>query len=266
MTELFQVRELTLQTLPMATLRALPSPYAPSCASARDAALRLAGSFGVTGELEEEGAFFRVRGDGGALEIARPGGAFRYWASNVQAHRLSRLEVSDERAITLAETFLAHHGLLEEGATFCGVERSMVSVGTDDTLEPAQMPVAVHVDYGFSALGLQMIGPGARMRVTVTGKGRISQLHRAFRPFAIAAWKEPLPVEAALTQFRQHPCFSDLDADSDRIVVERVFPAYYAASPRNAQVLLAPEYVFRGYISTPDLPRFAFIKRIAAVA
>jgi hypothetical protein len=265
MTELFQVRELTPQTLPVATLRALPSPYAAHGVASRQAALRLGATFGVTGELHEEPALFRLRGEGGTLEIARPSGGFRFWAANAQAHRLARVEVSDERAVTLAETFLARHGLLDDAMGLCSVERSSVSVGTDDTVEPTQMPVAVFVDYGFSALGFEVIGPGAKMRVTITGKGHVTQLHRSFRPYEIAAWKDPLPVETALARFRQHPCFSDLDADTDRVVIERVFPAYYAASPRQAQVLLAPEYVFRGHVSTPTVPRFAFLKRLPAI-
>lgn len=265
MAELFQVRELVAQTLPLATLRALPSPYAGDLAASRAAAVRLAGTFGVVGPLEEDGTFFRLRGDGGTVEIARPGGGFRFWAANVQTHRLSRVEVSDERAVTVAETFLASHGLLDDELRLCSVERSAVSVGTDDTLEPTRMPVAVHVDYGFSALGFEMLGPGAKMRVTVTGKGQVTQLHRSFRPYEIAAWKDPLPIEVAVARFQQHPCFSDLDPSTDRVVVERVFPAYYAASPRQAQVLLAPEYFFRGHVSTPDVPRFAFTKRIPAV-
>ena len=265
MPALFEFREVVEHTLPVPILRTLRSAYAVDTPGAVRAARALAQRFGVTGDVEEDRTHLRVRGPEGELEIRRLSGGFRFREAEPPSLVRRTVDLDDDRAIALADTFLAGHGLRDVSTYFAGIERTRLACGDDDAPDSAHGTVAVHVDYAFSALGLEMVGPGARMRATLTRPDRVTELHRCFRTYELAGWKTPLPVEAALARFQADPCFSDLRPGDDSVVVERVFPGYYVAGSRPDQTLLVPAYVFRGYVSTPDVPRFGFTKPTVAV-
>ena len=227
---------------------------------------RLQAAFSMKASLEEAGPFYLARDRRSVLEVFQASDSVR-WSllePDLEGRRGEFAAPSEAQAMRTADAFLAAAGL-DGGARSSGVSTVEMGTSRGAKAEPEFRTTALQVNYRYSLEGLPVFGPGAKAQVTVGAKGRVGMAYRF--------WREPKMVDAlptvepgeAMQRLNSHAMFAELSERTARVTIESVDFGYFAMPPMDVQGHLLPVYLFRGVISTPDLERYEFTKRVIGV-
>jgi hypothetical protein len=227
---------------------------------------RIASALGTTGEPRRAGQFTIVRGRRSVLEIYRASDSLRWGLQSFdrEDRRVSDPPPDAAEALEIAGSFIDRAGLADPRASFHSLGRSEVVQAERDGTETARV-TAVHVNYRFELAGLPVLGPGAKMQVSIDGRRRVVEAYRFWREPVEAEPMAAIPAELAAEVLAADAMFADLDDESARVTIDHVELGYHAFPPMDRQGTLLPVYAFSGVISTRFLERYEFTRRALAV-
>lgn len=265
MADLFEFPKLEGERREMAMFRT-PAPRR----SGKDA-VETARRFGLAAEPEDLGVYLLFRDETATLELFAASDSLRYsrWPGQQEEGKDGVRPPEPDAAAELARRVLDEHGLGDESARRASVTPLEVSRIERDGREPAGKPetrtVAVHVNYAFELDGLPVLGPGAKIQVTLGHEGELLECLRFWRrPEQLDAMPVIEPAEA-VKRLRRDPAYASLKPDGAKVVFHEATLAYLALPPRELQGYLLPVYAYRGTVSTRELERWEHTRYVVAV-
>lgn len=128
-------------------------------------------------------------------------------------------------------------------------------------------PVAtgVTVSFGYALGDLPVVGPGARIRVSYTGGGKLAEFARFWREPELAGEVRTVHPLRAVDRFASDGRFADVDKGGLSVEVDDFRLALYAAGPSAFQRFLVPVYEVRGRVRGGELEQDVFDVYVAAV-
>jgi hypothetical protein len=232
-----------------------------------DDLMRRGRDFGVEGQFQDLGSRIFIRSPSSFLEVFIASDSIR-WGTLLQESEGERnggsLPVGD-RALDLAEAFLERFNLQEESAAVRSVTFTQMSRMDRDDSEPSSRAVATHVNYGFTLDGLPIVGPGAKMQVTLGPNEQVAEAYKFWRRPIKARMIEIIDEIAAQEVLRQDEAYVDLRDGEASVILHRCQLSYFGLPPREFQGYLIPVYAFTGTVSTPELERYDFTRYVVAV-
>jgi hypothetical protein len=231
------------------------------------AAAALAAKFGLTGEVRDAGSSFMASDRRGSLEVFHASDSLRWSTLHLQKSEDEKIAAlpDDKAAIKIAGEFLKERGISLANAKIKNVTRSELSRLQPRAKEPEVKTVAVHVNYGYALEGLPVLGPGAKMQVTIGAGSKVVECYRFWRGSKEVGERELISSQTVLELLRRDPMFRQLREGEARVAFSRVRLGYFALPPREYQRMLIPVYAFDGTISTRELERFDFVRYAVAV-
>lgn len=236
---------------------------------AKDLARRLRAarrSFGVEGDMRTEGARLVLRSGSASLEIYRASDSL-WWTDHALAYQEEPRkgdQLPDEgKARKLAVALLERHGL---DASLAKVE-SVTYVEADTQrgeAKPRSERTAIDVNYTFSLEKYPVMGPGAKIKVSLAGDGTPAQLIYFWRTPTKASAAPAISATVALERFMRDPSFFRLRNKEALVEVKKVTLGYYAMSPTDFQRLYVPVWAIDASCMTREL-RYDFRNYVVAV-
>lgn len=124
---------------------------------------------------------------------------------------------------------------------------------------------AVNVNFSFDMDGISVVGPGAKIQVSLCDRDLVSQVHYFWRDARMTDEIDTILPDAALEKFMKDPRFIRLDERSSSVKIHDMNLNYFAMPPFEFQRFLIPVYTIRGTVSTKYLERYDFTTHIVAV-
>lgn len=223
-------------------------------------------SFELEGTPVTEGARLVLRTDQVSLELY--GASDSLWWTD---HRLAYQErivskgglPDDGRAKKLAAALLKRHGLDAGLASVSSVTFVEADAQIGDS-KPRTSRTAVDVNYRFQLGKHPVMGPGAKIKITLVGEGTPAQIVYFWRVPAKAADANAISATTALERFMRDPAFFHLRNKEATVTVHDVTFGYYAMSPTDFQRLYVPVWAIDATSQTREL-RYDFRRYVVAV-
>lgn len=245
------------------TMFSTPPPWKRDAQQARGLAHRL----GISGEVEDHGTTLVVRDEAGALEL--------FMASDsLRVTRWPRGGSEADGDIDLPEPSAAMskgRGLLEElELAVDGLDAPSIAyseLARKDRRSGREMSgsVALHLNHGFRLDELPVVGPGAKVQITLGHGGALLGAYRFWRKPRPGRTAGIISAEVAMDRLCRDGAYAQLDAKTARVVIHDVRLAYYGLPPRELQESLIPVYVFDGTVTTRQFPRYDFTRYVVAM-
>ncbi len=225
----------------------------------------LSARLGVRGDAKDEGVWFVVRDGKSTLEIYQASHSLRLQRDEFDAEARKPIEgkLDRERAIAVAQRFHEMVASQQSRPEVHSVSELEVQIATREKPAPRQSVVGLQVNLRYVVDGLPLVGPGAKAQVTVGRDGEIGQAYRFWREFKQEARVASVQAGRALERFAATPLIASLP-ESASVEVTSIQLGLLCLPPSEAQGVLVPAYVVRGEISTELLPRYQFVRYVAA--
>ena len=231
-------------------------------------ARRWAEIFDVHGEIADLGQSFVIRDEQGDLEVFHASDSL-WWADVPAMNREPDGPVNlpcEEEAIDIANTFLQEHELFDDRCRVDTITYATAGEVVSEHTEPELYRIAMRVNYTFTLDGLPVMGPGARIGVTIGGDNKVIDLFKF--------WREPvqdrvfplLNPEAAARLLQKDAAFAQLKEDEARVIYNRFQLGYYALPCMEWQPFLGPVYQFSGIAHTPARKEIPFSRHVIAIS
>jgi hypothetical protein len=226
----------------------------------REAIADLSRQFRLDGEPRDAGAWSIVRDERGVLEIYQNSHSFRFERLDIDGEgRHGTVEgLSHEKAIDIANGFVAENAAREAGVGEPAVTELEVLVAERDSSEPRRLLAGLQISYRYTIEGFDLMGPGAKTQVTIGPDTQIAVAYRFWRDVRIVDSVATVAADAAAERFSASELFADLDDKGARCEITGVRFGYLTRPPTEAQGTILPAYEFRGVLSTEALPRYEF--------
>lgn len=233
-----------------------------------DAAARLARELGVEGEVTDRGSRLVVAGDRSTLEVFLASDSVRLMGPAIGGDDGdgAGVRVDEGRAVEVAEQFLDRLGRPDaevRARTVGGEEVVRLTLGER---QPVSTLVARQVNYRYALEGLPLVGPGAKVQVSVAGEGEVTGAYRFWRNVSAIDQIAPVKPSVAFRRFSAGPMFAGLTDATARVEMESVELALFCSPPSEPQAVLLPAYVFAGRVSTELLPDRRFVSYLPAAS
>ena len=175
-----------------------------------------------------------------------------------------------EEAASQADKLVRSTGLLPPGGLRAGVQTITREQTGKAGGEVAQVPLEVHVSYGFSLGQIPVEGPGAKGDITLGDRGQVAGLALNWRNVAEGAQVNTRSPEEVLELLRQKGIWNLLRADPGtgpwKIIINSAHIAYWAEGLDHSQSLLEPWMVFEGVIQSADGEEVSYMQRVSLAA
>lgn len=193
-----------------------------------------------------------------------------WWTHNELAYRgkMPRgKKLPDKKAVVkIARRHLAKFGLTNKYTKISSVDYTEVAIAATARSKPRLVKTEAHAIFNFFLGGLPVMGPGAKIKVSLVEDGKLSSLLYFWRdPVKRKAMKLVHPKEG-LGKLINDPRFMRLSSDSAVVQLRKMRFGYYALTPTEFQRYLIPVYETKGTVKTSDFERYDFTHYIAAVA
>lgn len=210
----------------------------------------------ISGKSEDFGTKVVIKDGSKVLEIYRPSDSF-WWTDLEVAYReepKGEKLPSDEEAREIALRYIKERNLETKYARFVSIARTTVAVSQAEKKEPQELlDTEVHANFSFSIDDYPVMGPGAKIKISMVEEGRIGNF--------LWFWREPykekdveiISPDEALTRLTRDRRFSHLSPDDVRISIANMKFGYYALPPFDFQRFLLPIYEIRGTEETKRL-------------
>lgn len=249
-----------------------PTPRVMLYATARpdwqpDAIQELARRFGVSGEPSDQGPWHIVRDERATLEVYQASHSLRFTRVDLDAEGRDSdgggLGIDRGEAVRIADDWVSRFGPAGSRSEVFSVTEQELLVSERRGSEPRRIVGGLQVNYRFSLDGLPLLGPGAKMQVTVGRGGEVVSAYRFWREPRAQSEVATVPVDRAFARFRASALFAGLP-DAASAAVESVRMGHLCLPPTEVQSLLVPAYELRGVLRTETDPRYEFVRYVAA--
>ncbi len=226
-----------------------------------------AGRFEVQGEPVDHGASMVVRDERGDLEIFHATDSL--WWADVPAmseEPTGPVDLPEEaEALDIAESFLRDRQLYDDRCRVHSITYSEFAEVESEEQEPEAFKIAMRVNYQFFLDGLPVVGPGAKMGVTIGADRRVIEVFKLWREPVQENVLEVIDLEAAKRLIVRDPAFSQLKEGESSVRFQHVGLGYYALPCMEQQGFLAPVYIFEGVADTPVQQEEPIVRHVLAV-
>lgn len=226
-------------------------------------------AFRIRGQMEDQGTEVVMRVGSQQLRVFRSSQSFRWVDENLAcSEKISTTLPHDEEAVEIAQAHLKRLGLTTDNAKVTGVDRMSVAVSDPDGSGIREAGASeVQVLFGFWLDDLPVLGPGAKIKVSLVANGEVSSV--------LWFWREPivdeaaprlsvLPVERALERLARS--YGNAAANTEtRVNLRNVRLGHYALPPFEAQKFLIPVYEATGTEETRLLGSREIVSYVPAV-
>ncbi len=231
-----------------------------------DAIAELASTFRMSGTATDLGLWQLVDDGRSTLEIFQASQSFRYARSNDDSEldRAARHGLAADDVSSIAGGWLERIAPTDAAVTLHSIAEDEVLVSQRPNHEPRRLVTATQVSYRFHVDAIPVLGPGAKLQVSISPAGELTGCYcfwRDVRPVADIATVAP---EHAIRRFLDSPLFSGLDDRRARVRVDSMRHGYLALPPTEPQRALVPVYEVRGLLETDARPAYEFIRYLAA--
>jgi hypothetical protein len=228
----------------------------------------LASRLGVEGDATDAGLWLVARDQRSSLEIYQASHSFRFTRQDIDGEARDRrsVEMDADHAVAVAERFLEGVGRVQADSWVHSVtELEVLSVSAGGR-EPERRVAAMQVNFRFSLNGIALVGPGAKMQVTVGDGDEVIGAYRFWRDVEPTASVRVFPAEHAFERFARSPMFANLTDDTARAEVASAELGYLCLPPTEVQGMLLPVFRLRGTISTEFQEAYDFVSYVAAAS
>lgn len=210
----------------------------------------LAKQFGMNGQPEKVFDEFVLTDGNYHLEVNTKSGRIAYtdasrWMVGNDVDKPPNLP-SDEETIKIARNYLSEKGLMPADAILRDVTHprvvamdkvgNIIGIGFED----------VKVTFTRKINGLPVVGAGSKLDVEVGGNGDIINVYKVWRDYRPYKEYPIITPEQALEKLKEIGIFTGIKS-VDKVVINKVYLAYYTKSASEKQTYLQPVYVFEGY-------------------
>jgi|LGOV01.1.fsa_nt_gb hypothetical protein len=225
--------------------------------------------FNIKAEPKDLGEIVVFRDKDYKLEIFRASDSLR-WIHNELADRTKipkGAKLPEEKeAFDIAVKYLRKFKLYNKYAKIKSLTHTEFARSTLVQKEkPKLVKIEAHVFFSFSLDGIPVMGPGAKIKVSLVENDKMSGL--------LYFWREPIKEKAmqlihpvdALKKLTNDPSFMRLSPDTAVVNLHRIQFGYYALTPTAFQRYLIPVYAITGTVKTEYLDRYDFTNYVVAV-
>jgi hypothetical protein len=229
--------------------------YRTKMVDATAEANRLRASIGLRGQMQSANQgvsindgdkILGVFGGSGAVVFADRGKLFSTEAGRNLPNR--------GQAMNTARDFLNRHGLLPNEAQILDVSETRTATMTDPNAAAAEVVNNLVVHFNFRVTGQEVVGPGAKMAVTIGDNGDVIGAYRAWRDIESEEEVDAGTPDRALGKFmeisREGPpnlFKTAMVKPVNKVRIQHFQVGYMVApGPEGARNTLEPVYVFRG--------------------
>lgn len=226
------------------------------------------GLFSIESEPDDLGDIVLFRDEDCTLEIYRASDSI-WWTDRKLAYREEIPEdlklPSEEDAMNIATDYLNEYRFANRYARFDSVSYTEVASSTSENEEPELLRTGITVNYAFQLDGIPVMGPGAKIQVSLVEDGKMCELLHFWRePDKVKEMQLIHPMEA-LEKVTEDPSFMRLSPDDAVVDLHRIRFGYYAITPTDFQRYLIPVYAVDGTAKTEALERYDFTRYVVAI-
>ena len=220
----------------------------------------LAARLGVEARFEDRGLWHVARTDRMSLEIYAATDSFRLDIVD----RTNELDSATERgldqadAVRRAEEFLAPFRPGAAESRVVSVVEAEVLVSREPRSEPRRYVTGTQVNLGFTVEGVPLLGPGAKMQVTVGAEGEIQAAYRMWRKVATVDRVRGFAPEELADRLGRSRMFAQLTDETARVEITTARAGLLCLPPTERQTLLPPAIEIRGTVGTETAPDVGF--------
>jgi hypothetical protein len=242
----------------------LPDLTTPPPAWTARAVAELARRANVGGDVADRGAWLVAADDEATLEVFQASHSLRYMRRGERGEPRREGVIDEARAREAADAWV--HAFGPDGAQYAvhSVAEAEVLVSRGRDRAPERFVTDLQVNFRFDIGGLPLIGPGAKMQVSVGHEGEVRGAYRFWREHRPMKEARIAPAEQACEHFRRHPMFARLKDGAAKAHVHSLRLGYFAEPPTEAQHVLLPTYEFRGVLATELHPHYEFVTYLPA--
>lgn len=223
---------------------------------------RLQEAFGLGGEAEDLGTQVVFQDGPRILEVYRPSDSF-WWTDLETAYREQPPQQAelpgDEQAREIALEQAQRLGLDTDLAHIASVTRTTVAVSEAEHQEEfKRVDTEVHVNFIYALDGHPILGPGAKIKISMVEEGRVGNVLQFWREPAAerdVRLRHPVEVLQRMTEGRRYASFSP---EMGSVHCEKMRFGYYAMPPFEFQKYLIPVYEISGLEETEAQGRQPF--------
>jgi hypothetical protein len=158
------------------------------------------------------------------------------------------------QAMNIARDFLSKHGLLPNEAQILDVSETRTAIMRGPNAAPTEVVNNLVVHFNFRIAGQEVVGPGAKMSVTIGDNGEVIGVYRAWRDIESEVEVDAGTPDRALRKFME----ISRDGPPNLLKTGRVKPVnkvriqhfqvgyMLAPGPEGTRNTLEPVYIFRG--------------------
>lgn len=204
------------------------------------------------------------------LEIFRPSDSLRFTHKGLssQAATPKAVKLPDEKkAFDVAANYLDKYELTNENATIKALAYTefVSHAMKKGDVAPQVIKTEAHVIYSFSLDGIPVMGPGAKIKISMVENEKMSGLLYFWRNTTKEkAMKITHPIEA-LRKLTNSPNFMKLSPETASVDLHSIQFGYYAMPPGEFQRFLIPVYAVKGTVKTEFFDRDDFTRYVVAV-
>ncbi|MFX1532482.1 MAG: hypothetical protein ACFFBC_15300 [Promethearchaeota archaeon] len=170
-----------------------------------------------------------------------------------------------KEAYEIATNYLDQVGLSTNFAKFKSFTYSKGAMFKAETKQPTLINSEAHVNFDFSLENIPVIGPGAKIKVSIVEGDEVSGLIYYWRT---PSKEETIPIiepREALKRLTADKSFKELSPDTASVKLYSITLGYYAMSPTDFQRFLVPVYAIKGTVETKFLDPYNFTQHVVAV-
>lgn len=213
--------------------------------------------FGIHGEPQDYGTQVVFKDGAKVLEVYRPSDSF-WWTDLEVAYREDVPERAklpdDEGAKEIALNYMKELDLESKYARVVSVARTSVAISETEMREtPRLLDTEVHVNLSFSFDDYPVMGPGAKIKISMIEGGKKSNFLWFWREPSKERGVKTIHPNEALARLTRDQRFVHLKSDKVRISLEEMRFGYYALPPFEFQRFLIPVYEIKGTEETEPL-------------
>ncbi|MFX0059851.1 MAG: hypothetical protein ACFE8J_16265 [Candidatus Heimdallarchaeota archaeon] len=164
----------------------------------------------------------------------------------------------------IAQGFLESLELTNKYAEFRSFEHSFGTTFKEEDEKPILIKTEAHVIYTFQVDNKPIIGPGAKIKVSLVEQGKVCGLLYFWRDLTEYEKWPLISPEEALKRFKDDKRFKDLSSTTASVTIENMQFGFYSLPPTDFQRFLIPVYFFEGVVKT-KLAEYPFCHFIVAV-
>lgn len=230
-----------------------------------DQVARLAARFDLKGEVNDAGLWWVCRNDTWMLEVYQASHSLRLdrLDADGEGRGLPKDAPDRERALATAERVMRMIGEEHAKAAVHSVTELELRRSVRGQSDDERQVVGLQVNYRYALDSLPLVGPGAKAQVTVGADGEMMQAYRFARAVERIESRAAVPADEVLHRFAATDMFAQLDERS-KVSITSMELGLLSVPPTEVQSVLVPVYVIKGQISTRMLPRYDFIRYVAA--